>query len=97
MSRPTPRIVQIMPANGWRWRWEKEPAEAARPLTAWAIVERDYRGGEVPERSIEGVDMASEGALYGLVNEMDELDGKPEKYAAVYYEPPLLIVPTAEP
>lgn len=65
--QPAPRIVQIMPADGWRWRPEGEDGPG-RELTCFALVERDYHDGQLPERTIEGIDLTCD-ALYGIVTE----------------------------
>ncbi len=64
--KPAPRIVQIIPAGGWRWRLDNWGADEIRALTCFALVEWDYGDGEPPEHKVEGVDLRCDG-LYGLV------------------------------
>jgi hypothetical protein len=82
MTLPSPRVLQIIPASGWRWRLKSESDAEARPLTCLALVEVDWNDGQEPERTIEGVDLTCD-FLYGLVSEMD----------AVVYLPPATVEP----
>lgn len=62
------RIVQIIPAAGWRWKLTgKDGGEETWPLTCFALVERTDRDGTT-EREVEGVDLRCDG-LFGLVQE----------------------------
>lgn len=61
-NRPTPKIVQTLPANGWRYRSD---AGEIRPLAALVLVERDFKDGEPPEQSVEGFD----GTIGGLIED----------------------------
>ena len=64
---PDPVILQIMPADGWRWRLSSWPAGESHTLAAWALVRREW-GGEGAEVNVEGVDPRCDG-IYGLVEE----------------------------
>ena len=73
MNHRSARLLQIMPADGWRWfyrdEWPGDPDRPAQswPLTAWALVEWTYCGSdEGTEVEVEGVDMGTD-APYGLV------------------------------
>lgn len=90
MMAPGVRILQIMPADGWRWRYSDWPDGESAPLTGFALVELDWNDGggtegDGKETRVVGFDLVESEGLHGLVDNVFQ----PERLVGVaQYLPP---------